>query len=354
MKHTLAIIGLGGMGSWHFDNITKKVPNITVKGFFDLQAEESKKRLETKGLTGYCYASLDELLADKEVDIVTIATPNDFHKNLAITALRAGKNVICEKPVTLNSAELEDIMSVAKETGKLFAVHQNRRWDKDYCTVKKILADDMIGKPYFIESRVQGSRGAMHGWRGYKQNGGGMLLDWGIHLLDQVMMMIDSPVVLADAHLFSVFTPEVDDNIKLFIRFENQVSVMLEMATNCFVNHPRWHVSCDNGTAVIDNFKCEGRIIQKKTDAALEWADDIVYTEAGPTRTMAPRPVETTNEIPLPEVETDWSDYYNNIVDVLDNGAELLVKPEESLRVMKVIDALFESQEKGIAVKCCI
>ena len=173
--HTLAIIGFGGMGSWHARNIMERVPEIRVKGAYDIR-EEALVKAREMGLRAY--GSLQELLDDAEVDLVTIATPNNFHRPLAIQALRAGKNVISEKPVTLNARELEEIIAVRDETGKLFSVHQNRRWDKDYCIIKKVLSEGTIGTPYFIESRVQGSRGAMHGWRGYKVNGGGMLLDW--------------------------------------------------------------------------------------------------------------------------------------------------------------------------------
>ena len=149
--HTLAIIGFGGMGGWHAQNIMERVPELKLKGAFDIRPEALDKACEM-GL--YAYESLDEVLNDPEVDIVTIATPNNFHKPLAIKALRAGKNVISEKPVTLNAAELEEIIAVRDETGKLFSVHQNRRWDKDYAIIKKILADGTIGTPYFIESRV--------------------------------------------------------------------------------------------------------------------------------------------------------------------------------------------------------
>ncbi len=361
MKHTVAIIGVGGMGSWHYHNIQNYeknsiIPNIAIKGFFDLQPEKSIEILAKKDVTEYyCYNSVQEILDDEEIDMVTIATPNDVHRDLAIKCMRAGKNVVCEKPVTLNAKELEDIIAVSEETGKVFCVHQNRRWDKDYNIVKKILKDGKIGKPYFIESRVQGSRGAMHGWRGFKINGGGMLLDWGVHLIDQMMMMIESPVVLVTSHMFNIFEPsEVDDNIKLFLRFENGVSATLEMATNCFIHHPRWHVCCDNGTAVVQNWACEGKILQKKEDSDMAWEDVMVYTEAGPTRTMAPRPETTIVETALPEVKTDITEFYQNVVDVIDKKAELLVKPAENLRVMKVIDALFESQEKGIGVVCRI
>lgn len=351
-KHKLAVIGYGVMGSWHCQNVSEKIPQICVYGAWDIRPEALDKARE-KGL--YTYSSLDELLEDREVELVTIAVPNNFHKELAIACLRAGKNVVCEKPVTMNAGELEEIMAVAQETGKLFSVHQNRRWDKDYRIVRKIIEDGKLETPYFIESRVQGSRGAMYGWRGYKVNGGGMVLDWGVHLLDQMMDMIHSPVVSVDAHLQTVFSEEVDDNIKLFLRFENGVSALLEMSTNCFVNLPRWHVSCTGGTAVVEDWSCKGKTVQLREDAGqMAWDDDIVYTEAGPTRTMAPRPAYTTKEEALPEVETDWADYYKNIVDVIDNGAELIVKPEQCLRVMKVIDLIFESEKLGHGLACHI
>ncbi|MBQ4226898.1 MAG: Gfo/Idh/MocA family oxidoreductase [Clostridia bacterium] len=349
MAFTSALIGLGGMGTWHVENIQKKVSRIHVKGAFDVRPEA----LEKTGRLGIKpYGSLEELLADPEIDLVTIAIPNDMHKETAIRALRAGKHVVCEKPVTLNSAELEEIIAVQKETGKLFSVHQNRRWDKDFRIVKAAREQGLLGKLTFVESKVQGSRGSMYGWRGYKRNGGGMLLDWGVHLLDQVMQLDPSKVVKVDSHLLSVYTPEVDDNIKLMLLFESGMSAVLEMSTMCLINSYRWHVEGTGGTLMIKNWECEGELMQLKENAQMEWDEDIVYTEAGPTRTMAPRPRYTMNQVPLPEVHTDWSDYYNNICDVLEGKAELIVKPEQTLRVMRVIDLLFRATEEGHGFKC--
>ena len=344
MNTCLGIIGYGGMGSWHHKSIAETVPAIRVKGVYDVR-QEALDKAAAAGLLAY--PTLEALLADEEINLVTIAVPNNFHKELAIRALRAGKNVVCEKPVTLNAAELEEIIAVAAETGLLFSVHQNRRWDRDYRMIRTACESGMIGQPYFIESKVQGSRGSMHGWRGYKENGGGMLLDWGVHLIDQLMDMIPAPVVSVDAHLLSIFTPGVDDNIKVLLRFGNGVSALLEMATNCFINAPRWHVTCERGTMVIDNWECEGKIVQLNEEGTMTWEDDIVYTAAGPTRTMAPRPAYTTRELPLPDVTTSWSDYYNNINDVLHGRAELIVRPEQALRVMRVIDLLFAAERDG-------
>lgn len=351
MKHYMAIIGFGGVGNWHAENVLSRIENIKVKGVYDIQ-EEALKKARDKELI--IYESIEELLGDEEIDLVTIATPNDSHKDYIIKCLKAGKNVICEKPVTMNVTELEEILEIAQTSDKVFSIHQNRRWDKDFVIIKKILKEGSIGSPYFIESRVQGSRGAMHGWRGHKINGGGMVLDWGVHLLDQFLNLIDSPVVSVNAHLFNLYSDDVEDNIKIFLRFENGVSALCEMSTNCFIHNPRWHMSCTDGTASIEDWSCKGKIVKLKADAELTWSDDIVYTEAGPTRTMAPRPSYTTEVMELPEVNTDWSDYYKNIVSVIEEKEELIVKPEQALRVMKVIEKVFESQIAGAGIKCRI
>jgi scyllo-inositol 2-dehydrogenase (NADP+) len=351
MKHKLAIIGYGGMGGWHHQSIVKSIPNLMVKGVYDLR-EEACEKARNNGL--YVYRQLEELLQDQEIDLVTIAVPNNFHKDYSISCLRAGKNVICEKPVTMNSNELREIMRVAKETGKLFTIHQNRRWDRDYKIIKQLFRDGSIGKPYFIESRVQGSGQMLHGWRGYKINGGGMLYDWGIHLFDQLLDLIDSPIVSVAPHLVQLFNQEVDDNFKVLLTFENGMSALVEVATNCFVNHPRWHICGSEGTVVIRDWECNGEIVTLANKEVLKWEDDIVYTAAGPTRTMAPRPDYTKKSISLPQIETSWTDFYNNIMEVLDHKAELIVTPEQALRVMTLIDLVFLAANEGKPVSCRI
>lgn len=349
MAHKLAIIGYGGMGEWHHHSIRDRVPEIEVVGAYDIREERVAKAVEA-GLKGY--SSLEELLADDTLDLVTVATPNDSHKELCIACMKHGKNVICEKPVMMNAKELEEVIEVQKQTGKLFSIHQNRRWDTDYKIIKEIVDQDLLGKPYYVESRVQGSRRSMHGWRGYKINGGGMLFDWGVHLIDQMLCMFPGKVVEIYGCLLSVYSNEVDDNLKAMLKFETGEVALIEVATNCFINQPRWHMCCTDGTAVVEDWACNGKMVSLHTDEVMQWDDEIVYTEAGPTRTMAPRPVHTTKEEGLPKVESDWSDYYKNILGVVEGKEELIVKPEQALRVMKVIDYIFESNEGNKTVTC--
>ncbi|NLK74302.1 MAG: Gfo/Idh/MocA family oxidoreductase [Clostridiales bacterium] len=351
MKRKLAVIGYGGIGSWHCKNITEKIEGLEVKGIYDIRPEACEKAKND----GYVlYPSVKDLLEDDEVELVTIAVPNNFHKDYSIACLQAGKNVICEKPVTMNAEELREIIRVAEENGKLFTIHQNRRWDKDYLMIKKILAEGTVGKPYYIESRVQGSRRMLHGWRGYRENGGGMVYDWGVHLFDQLFKLIDSPVISVTAHLINLYSKEVDDNFKVFLQFENGISALVEVATNCFINQPRWHICGSNGTVEIKNWELEGEIVTLGSDEIMKWEDDIIYTAAGPTRTMAPRPEHTMVRQPLPQVEGGWASFYNNIVDVLDSKAELAVRPEEALRVMTLIDFIFDTAKAGKPQSCRI
>ncbi|MBR3750507.1 MAG: Gfo/Idh/MocA family oxidoreductase [Clostridia bacterium] len=349
--HKLAIIGYGGMGEWHSVYLKDWLKDmIAVAGVVDIRKERTDRAIEN-GLK--VYPSFESVLDDPEVEIVLLALPNDLHKPYAIKAMRGGKNVIIEKPATLNAADFEDLMQVQKETGKVLTVHQNRRWDRDFLMVKEIYNNKQIGNVYMLESRVQGSRQVLNGWRGAKINGGGMVYDWGVHLIDQYLNMIDSPVTEVYAQLFGIYTDEVDDNFKAMLRFENGVSALVEVSMNCFILHPRWHVCGEVGTMVIDDWSCNGRIMRLSDKEELKWDEKIVYTAAGPTRSMAPRPIETMEELPLPQVN-DQLRFYIELCEHLDGKCELPVKPESVLRVLKVMDAIFESDKNGQSVKCNI
>ncbi len=101
----------------------------------------------------FAYDSLEQVLADERVDMCTVAIPNDSHKSVCIACLEAGKNVICEKPVMLSVQDLRDVIAVADRCGKLFTVHQNRRFDVDFLAMKQIKESGELGKIINIESR---------------------------------------------------------------------------------------------------------------------------------------------------------------------------------------------------------
>ncbi len=348
MAHKIGIIGYGGMANWHHDNIPR-VEGLEVVAAYDIDPERVKLA-EERGLKGY--HSLEEFLADSSFDMVLCATPNNFHKQMVVAALEAGKHAICEKPVAMSSEELAEMIAASERCGRLFTVHQNRRWDRDYRMIMEALNAGKIGKPYTIESRVHGQNGVMQGWRAYKVAGGGMLLDWGVHLIDQLLFLIHEPVTEIYCQMFSIKTPEVDDYFKLLLRFESGLSAQVEVGTYCLKQMPRWYVNGDAGSIIIEDWDCHGEIITAN-QYAMEWEPEVIQTAAGPTRTMAPRPQETLSKEALPNVDAiaDWTNFYRNVMDVIDGKAELIVKPAEAMRVLKIMESCFVSNEQGVSLK---
>ena len=335
-----AVIGYGGMGSYHVHTIMPK-ELIHVKGTYDC-SEERQTISQEKG--HFIYTTYEEVLNDQEIEAVLIATPNDSHKNLAIKALRAGKHVVCEKPVTLTTQEFEDILLVANETKKTFMVHQNRRWDPDFLIVRELYKTKQIGELFQIESRVQGANGIPGDWRHLKAHGGGMLLDWGVHLLDQLLFMIDSPIKSVAADFSYVLGDEVDDGVAAYLTFESGEKVIMEVGTTNFIKLPRWYIKGTDGTAVIEDWDLSGKMIQP-TYAQDVSAPAPIQAGVGLTKTMAPPSEEATKTLDLPEAKAEYTEFYQNFYDVVRHQAEPIVKNEEVYRVLKLIETIFKAGE---------
>ncbi|MBQ8526137.1 MAG: Gfo/Idh/MocA family oxidoreductase [Clostridia bacterium] len=346
--YNLGIIGYGGMAGNHNRQLSQGNVRVRIKGVYDIDGE----RMQVAKEQGYiAYESKEALLSDPEIDIVLVATTNDSHKSLAIEALRAGKHVICEKPVTMSSEELVEIMDVAKECGRVFTVDQNRRFNRDFINVWRTIDSGVIGKPYVIESRVEGSRGMPEGWRTTKALGGGMMYDWGVHLIDQVMYMTKEKVTNIFCKMYYINYSEVEDNFRLTMTFESGLTAHIEISTNNFITHPRFYVLGTEGTMVVTDWDGTGKVVKKLCDDNT-WGTEIKTVKAGPTKTMAPRDPSTVEVIELTEpkdVRDNLDPVYEQLVDAIE-GKELLIKPEETLRVMKVMEAAFESAAKGIAI----
>ena len=369
MKY-IALLGCGGMGKGHANAIATGTGNaiwagipgqfegklqptdsdvdnvLTLSGIYDIDpacCDWARER-------GYhVYGSYDEILADPQVDIVLIATPNHLHKEEAIAAMRAGKHVLCEKPVMMDGDELAEVMAVAKETGKVFYPRQNRRWDKDYRIVKKIYDEKLVGEVFNIECRVQGSRGIPGDWRAHPQYGGGMMLDWGVHLLDRLLAMVPEKVRYVFCDLTHVTTDEVDDGFKMHLTFESGLTAVMEVGTCHFSALPLWFVVGRDGTAVIDNWDCTGKLVRLNS-----WEDKDakpILAGAGLTKTMAPRGDGSVKELPLPEVDFDNNELYMNMVDAIDGKAPQIVTNEHALRVMRLMEAAVRSSQTHTVVE---
>ena len=372
-KRRIAIVGCGGMGGghaiaigsgtgnavWGANSSKETDPNIVfdqngdtdiskkleLAGVFDINPERMKW---AKDRNYNLYESFEAILEDPAVDIVLIATPNHLHKDMSVRAMKAGKHVLCEKPVMMNSRDLEEVMKVSEETGKVFYPRQNREWDRDYKIIRKIYEEKLIGKCFRIESRVHGSRGIPGDWRGIREYGGGMMLDWGVHLIDRILAMVPEKVVSVYGKLSHVTTEEVDDGFTIILTFESGLTALIEVGTCNFISLPLWYVAGNQGSAVINNWKCEGNMVRLSS-----WEDKDavpILAGAGLTKTMAPRDDKSLREVPLPDVQFDNNELYSNLVDTINGDAKQIVTQEHALRVLKLMEAAEQSSVSGKVV----
>ena len=344
MKKNVTVVGYGGQGGWHADHILKSEV-VSLLGIYDI-AEKRVELAKSKGI--HTYASLEEALADERCDIVVVATPNDVHEDIVIKALEAGKNVVCEKPVEMTVAAFDEMVAAAKRCEKLFTVHQNRRWDVDFLGMKKIINDGDIGEVIRIESRIHGSRGIPSDWRCHKPYGGGMILDWGVHLIDQMLQLIPEKIVRVSCDVTHITTDEVDDGFRLNIYFESGKTGFVEVGTYNFIPMPRFYMQCKNGSAKIEDWRQNAQVAK-----CLAWHEsDVVpvQTAAGITKTMAPRDEITLKTYEVERPTSDVHDFYRNLVKAVDGTEPQLIKLCEVRRVLQVMEAAFASAESGAPI----
>jgi len=346
-----AIIGYGGMAGYH----EKKIKSVKEQGF-DVDVigvyDIDPARLEIAREHGLiAYESADALFADKNVDAVLIATPNNFHCEYTVRAANAHKHIISEKPITLSSREAKQMYDAAKKNGVLFEVHQNRRWDKDFVTVKKLYEQGTLGKVYRFESRVMGSNGIPGEWRRKKACGGGMILDWGVHMIDQALYMVKEKITDIYCRTSYILGEDCDDGFELNIGFESGLVYRIVVGTNTFIPLPRWQVYGTDGTATVKDWNaangCQYTLVKERVEK------DLKGIEAGNgfTKTMSPRSEKSITNYSIPLDEPDFIGFYQKFIEAAKGNEEPFVKEAEVMRVMKVMELAFESARTNTVIR---
>lgn len=341
----IAIIGHGFMGHEHEKMLTG-MDGFRVVGISD----RDPKMLEDvkEGLKRY--RSNEELFADPQVQVVLISANNNQHHDLVCQAARAGKDIICEKPVAMSLEELDDMEKVTAECGVKFTVHHQRRLDPDFRTMKNVYDSGSLGDVYTIQSKLYGFNGNMHDWHIFVSEGGGMLYDWGVHLLDQILWMLPGVKIKSVfADIRNVINKEVDDYFKIILRFENNVTAEVELGTyfltdkmqdKWFERH--WFIGGSKGSAYEDGFAPEGKIV-RTSHLLTNVGGTRTMTAAGPTRSFGPPAEGTLLTEDLPFASTNHQQYFENYRRAYRGEEEFLVRIPETRRVLRLMNAIRES-----------
>ncbi|HZH95170.1 MAG TPA: Gfo/Idh/MocA family oxidoreductase [Flavisolibacter sp.] len=321
-------------------------PFIATNPGFNFYAvwERTKNVAEERYPTVKTSRTLEELLGDRAIELVVVNTPNTTHYEYTKAALEAGKHVVVEKPFTVTVAEGEELIALAKETGKLLSVYHNRRYDSDYKAVKKIVDEGLLGDLSEVEIHYDRFKAELS-YKTHKEipiKGTGALYDLGSHLIDQALQLFGMPTALFADILIIRPGSQVDDYFEIILYYP-QFRVRLKC--NYLVREPL-------PAYILHGSK--GSFIKAKTDMqetallAGEIPGGVDWGKA-PDTEMGLLHTEKDGEVIkeyIGSTNGNYDDYYKGIYEAIRNGKAVPVEAEDGLNVVRIIEAAFQSSEE--------
>lgn len=279
------------------------------------------------------YASVDEMLRQSAIHLVTIITPHNSHAELALQCLRAGRHVVCEKPFAITTAECDAMIREARRRNLLVTAYHNRHWDGCiHEAVKQIRKQRAIGDVYRVEAHMGDYGRPLDWWRSSKSISGGILYDWGVHLLEYALQIIDAEIAeVSGFALKGYWTGQTawkedtnEDESCAIVRFRNGVWLSLNIS----------HVAHSSHRGVLEVFGTEGTYLMEFDGY------EIIQRKAN-------RQITTRGKNPPGQ----WGKFYRNIMDHFTKGRELVISPEWARRPIHILDLADRSARSGKAMK---
>jgi scyllo-inositol 2-dehydrogenase (NADP+) len=306
--------------------------------------ERSKKAVREAYPQVISYDHYEDLLADEAIDLVIVNTPNYTHYDFAKAALLAGKHVIVEKAFTVTVDQAEDLVRVAKERDLKLSVFQNRRWDSDFKTVRKIVEERRLGK--IVEAELHFDRynlalsPKVH--KELPQPGAGVLHDLGPHIIDQALQLFGMPEALfADIRIIRPAS-EVSDYIDILLYYPN-LRVRLKSSYIAKEPVPAYILHGTEGSFLKQRADVQEASLQSGSKpGGKNWGTEPKEAQ-GILNTRHNAKDERRVIATLPG---NYMDYYQGVYEALTSKATLPVTGEEGLSVMKIIEAAINSQEQ--------
>jgi scyllo-inositol 2-dehydrogenase (NADP+) len=330
-----------GMSGWVFH-----APFITTNpGFNFYGVWERTKNLAEKKYPGVkTFRSLEEMLADKNIELVVVNTPSVTHYDFAKQVILAGKNVIVEKPFTPTIAQAEELIALAKKKNVQLSVYQNRRYDSDYKTVKKILDEGWLGN--IVDAAIHYDRYVPSlSYKVHKETptpGVGCLYDLGSHLIDQALQLFGMPLALFADITINRPNSKVDDyfDLKLFYP-----SHRMTLKSSYYVREalPGYQLHGTLGSFIKHKTDVQETDLQanKKPDSA-DWGIEpdsqkgLLHTE---------KDGKIIKEY-VQSLQGNYGDYYTGVYNSIRNNTAVPVSGEEGMKVIQVIEAAIKSNKE--------
>ena len=344
MNRPDSVIRVGVIG-FGFVSKTFHLPLLKATDGYRVTAVSSSKPADVKAMCADADVIADpkQLAAHPDIDLVLIASPNETHAPLAELAMHAGHNVVVDKPFTLTVREARRLAAMAKKSGLLLSVFQNRRWDSDFLTIQDAIRRGLLGRIVQFESRIDRYRpDVRERWREVPGPGSGLLYDLGPHLIDQALLLFGIPESVKGTLARQRTGARVDDFFQLVLRYGETIAV-LQAGSLVSGGTPRFSVHGENASIVkmkpdIQEDQLRAGIIPGSPEWGVDPDDMMVYEGAtGKTHT-------------LKAVRGDQRGFYVALRDALLGRGPNPVPPEQGISVMAIIEAGFRSYAEGYAV----
>lgn len=332
----VGVIGYGGafnMGRAHLEQMKKA--GMTPIAVCEIDkarlkvAEEEFPGIET-------YSSVDQMLKTSDVNLITIITPHDTHAPLALKCLKAGKSVCSEKPLAITTAECDAMIREAKKHKVVLTTYHNRHWDGCILeAVKKIKKQKVIGDIVRIEAHMGGYSAPRDWWRSSKKMSGGITYDWGVHLLEYSLQLLDDDLAEVSGFAKTGFWAKdskfkkdcIEDEGFLVARFKQGGWISLcitSIDSNSKTADRGWiEITGTEGTYIFDGGTY--KIIKHKKGVL----------------------TVTTGKNP----DSQGDKYYQNVADHMVKGTELIISGEWARRPIHILDLGNKSAATGKAIK---
>jgi predicted dehydrogenase len=324
-------VGLIGFG---FVSKTFHVPLLQATDGYKITAVSSSRPADVSAMLGdvEVVSVPKELATHPDVDLVVIASPNETHAPLAELAMRAGHNVVVDKPFTITTEQARHLAAVAKEKDVLLSVFQNRRWDSDFLTIQDAIRQDLTGRVVLFESRIDRYRPDVRDrWREIPGPGAGLLYDLGPHLIDQTLLLFGIPDNVQATLAKQRRGAKTDDFFHLVLRYGEMVAT-LGAGSLVSGGSARFAVHGDLASVVkqkpdIQEDQLRAGVLPGAPDWGVDPDDAVLYSGAtGDTRA-------------LKAARGDQRGYYVALRETLQGRAPNPVPPEQGATVMAIIEA---------------
>ncbi|MEV0564013.1 Gfo/Idh/MocA family oxidoreductase [Dactylosporangium sp. NPDC050588] len=343
----VGLVGYGTAGAAFHAPLISTTPGLALSAV--VTANPERRRAAAEAYPGATLlAAAEELWAAAgELDVVVVASPNRTHAPLARAALEAGLPVVVDKPLTATAAEGEALVRLAAERGLLLSVYQNRRWDGDFLTARRLVESGALGRVLRFESRFERWRPVPKGgWRESADpaEAGGLLYDLGSHLVDQALQLLGPATeVYAEVHTRRAGI-EVDDDVFVALRHEGDARSHLWMSALAASPGPRLRVLGDRGA-----YTKHGMDVQEDALRAGRLPTEPGWGEDDPAR----HGVLTVDgqDQPVATEPGAYQRFYEGLVLALRDGAPPPVDPAGSIATLAVLEAARRSADDRQVVK---